>query len=207
MTQPLENLTFCTLMGWFWPKYIMFQLKKYKGVMSDGTQDWYKVWRKTDLCFQKLTWGIWQIFTRALESLQIGTLMTSFCLKLKMYEHKIYKGFMCHDNEEWRKNWREIDLSVQNWQFEIFNEFNEFWPKHFKISKICILRAAFDRNIKCLCYEKYRGVILTALNNDAKFERKITCAFKDDMRNLANFDQSMFGSLKIGTLMGPFYPK
>ena len=70
----------CTLMGWFWPKYIIFQLKKYRVVMFNGTQDWYKVWRKTDLCFQKLTWGIWQIFTRALESFQIGALMASFSL-------------------------------------------------------------------------------------------------------------------------------
>ena len=46
-----------------------------------------------------------------------------------------------------------------------------------------------------------------ALNIDAKFEGKITCAFKNEMRNLANFHQSMFGSLNIGTLMGPFYPK
>ena len=46
-----------------------------------------------------------------------------------------------------------------------------------------------------------------ALNTDAKFEGKITCAIKNDMRNLANFHQSMFGSLKIETLMGYFYPK
>ena len=39
------------------------------------------------------------------------------------------------------------------------------------------------------------------LNIDAKFEGKMTCAFKNDMRNLANFHQSMFGSLKIVTLM------
>ena len=45
----------CTLMGWFWPKYIMFQLKKYRGVMFDCTQDWCRIWRKTGLCFQKLT--------------------------------------------------------------------------------------------------------------------------------------------------------
>ena len=45
------------------------------------------------------------------------------------------------------------------------------------------------------------------LNIDAKFEAKMTCAFKNDMRNLAHFHQSMFESLKIGTLMGPFYPK
>ena len=33
--------------------------------------------------------------------------MTYFCLKLKMYELKIYRGVMCHDNEEWckKRNW------------------------------------------------------------------------------------------------------
>ena len=45
------------------------------------------------------------------------------------------------------------------------------------------------------------------LNIDAKFEGKMTCAFKNDMRNLAHLDYSMFGSLKIGTLMGSFDPK
>ena len=44
---------FCTLMGCFWPKYTMFELRKYRRVVFDGIQNWYKVWRKTDLCFQK----------------------------------------------------------------------------------------------------------------------------------------------------------
>ena len=34
-----------------------FELKKYRGIMFDSTEDWCKVWRKTDLCFQK-----WQKF-------------------------------------------------------------------------------------------------------------------------------------------------
>ena len=46
-----------------------------------------------------------------------------------------------------------------------------------------------------------------ALKIDATLDRKLTCAFKNDIRNLANFHQSMFESLKIGTLMGSFYPK
>ena len=46
-----------------------------------------------------------------------------------------------------------------------------------------------------------------ALNIDGEFEEKMTCAFKNHMRNLANFNQSMFGSLKIGTLMGSSYSK
>ena len=37
-----------------------------------------------------------------------------------------------------------------------------------------------------------------ALNTDAKLEGKMTCAFKNHMRNLAYFHQSMFGRLKIG---------
>ena len=44
-------------------------------------------------------------------------------------------------------------------------------------------------------------------STDATYEGKLTCPFKNDMRNLANFHQSMFGSLKIGSLMGSFYPK
>ena len=38
-----------TLMGCFWPKYLILELRKYRGVIFDGTQDWYKVWKKTDL--------------------------------------------------------------------------------------------------------------------------------------------------------------
>ena len=107
-------LKICSLMGWFWLKYIMPQVEKYRGVMFDCTQDWYKVWRKTGLCFQKLAWGVWEIFTEALESLQIGTLMASFCLKMKTCELKIYRGVICYENEEWSKNCRGIGLSVQN---------------------------------------------------------------------------------------------
>ena len=44
-------LDICTLMGCFWPKYKMFELKKYRGVMFGGTKDRCKIWRKTNLCF------------------------------------------------------------------------------------------------------------------------------------------------------------
>ena len=81
-----------------------------------------------------MTWGTWQFFTRA-ASLKIATLITSFCLKLKMYELKIYKGVMCHDTKKSCKIWKEINLSVQNWH----EQFDEFWSKHLKISKICTL--------------------------------------------------------------------
>ena len=94
--------------------------------------------KKNLLGLPKLTWGIWRFFTRAL-SLKIGTLMTSFCLKLEMCMLKIYRGVMCHDNGKWCKTWRGIDFSVQNWQ----KEFDKLWPEHSKISNICTLMGCF----------------------------------------------------------------
>ena len=45
------------------------------------------------------------------------------------------------------------------------------------------------------------------LNTDAKLEGKLACSFKNDMGTLVTFHQNSFESLKIGTLMGFFYPK
>ena len=46
-----------------------------------------------------------------------------------------------------------------------------------------------------------------ALTIKAKFEGKLTCSSKNDLKNLVNFHQSMFESLKIWTFIGSFYPK
>ena len=86
-----------------------------------------------------MTWVNWQIFTRAPENLKIGTLVASFCPKLKMYELNIYRGVMYHDNEEWCTIWRGIDLSIPNWH----EQFDKFWPEHWKISKIWTLIGCF----------------------------------------------------------------
>ena len=42
-----------TWIGCFWPKYIMFQLKKYRGAIFHDTRAWCKIYRKTDLWFGK----------------------------------------------------------------------------------------------------------------------------------------------------------
>ena len=92
------------------------------------TQNLKKSW----LVIWKMTWWIWQTFTRALKSLKTETLMDSFYSKWKMYDLKIYRGIICHENEKWIKIWRGIALSVQNWH----EEFDKSLPKHSKISKI-----------------------------------------------------------------------
>ena len=45
-----------------------------------------------------------------------------------------------------------------------------------------------------------------ALKTDAKFEGKLTCISKNDIKNLANYTRAL-KSLKIGTLIAFFYPK
>ena len=107
------------------------------------------------LFLPKMTWNIWQTFTRTVETLEIGTLMASFCLKLKMYELEIYRGVLCRDNEEWCKNWRGIDLSVQNWH----KQFGKCWPEHWKISKICTLMGCFWPKYIMFELKKHRGVM------------------------------------------------
>ena len=39
-------------------------------------------------------------FHQSTESVEIGTFMRPFCPKQKMYELRIYRGALCHDNEE-----------------------------------------------------------------------------------------------------------
>ena len=43
----------CILLGSFSWKYIQFQLKRYRGVISHDIEEWCKIWRKTDLLFRK----------------------------------------------------------------------------------------------------------------------------------------------------------
>ena len=117
------------------------------------------------LVLPKMTWEIWHNFTGALESLNIGTLMACFCPKLKMYELNIFKGVICHDNEEWYKNWTGISLSVKNWH----EEFDKFWHKPSKILK---LRTLMDRFWPESIMSITEELCLTAVNIDAKFEGK-----------------------------------
>ena len=51
LTRALEYLKNLHYDGCFWTKFIMFELIKYRRNMFDGTEDWCKIWEKTDLCF------------------------------------------------------------------------------------------------------------------------------------------------------------
>ena len=60
---------------------------------------------------------------------------------------------MSHDTEDWCKIWRKTDLLFQKWQ-----GFGEFWSKHSKISKICLLIGPFCEKYITFHLKKYRAV-------------------------------------------------
>ena len=49
LTRALEKSKKIFLIGSLWPKYILFELEKYRGVIFHDTEQWCKIWRKTDL--------------------------------------------------------------------------------------------------------------------------------------------------------------
>ena len=150
----------------------------------------------------KLT-KIWLILIRAFKSLQNLHFNSSFLCKIyNLWPEKVQRGYF-HDNEESFKIWRKIGLSFGKWH----EEFDKFLPEHLKISKVCTLMSCFWPKYKLFQLKRYRVVTFDGTKYWCKISRKTDSAFKNDIRNLANFYQSTFESLKIWTFIGSFYPK
>ena len=90
-----------------------------------------------------------------------------------MYELKIYRGVLCHNNEESYQIWRGIDLPVQNWH----EEFDKFWTEHSKISKNCTLTGYFWPKDIMLELKKYKGVMFNGTEGWCKIWRKTGLCF------------------------------
>ena len=130
----------CTLIGPFCWKY----LKRYRGVMCHDTEEWCKIWRKTDL-FQK-----WQKFgefwPEHSEVSKICTFTGSFYAKYITLDPKMYIGVILHDSEEWCKMLRKTNLWFGKWH----EEFRKFSPEHLKVSKLEISLDSVVQSRKCM---------------------------------------------------------
>ena len=97
---PIKVPNFC------W-KYIKFQLKKYIGVMSLDTEEWYKIWRKNNLLFQK-----WQEFgefwSKHSKVSKIFTSISPFCAKYITFDLKIQRSYL-----SW--HWRVMENLKKDW--------------------------------------------------------------------------------------------
>ena len=107
-----------TLMGSFWAKYILFELKKYRGVIFHETEERYKIWRGIDLSFQNWHKEFDKFWPEHSKVSKIFILMGSFWAKYILFGLKKYRGVVFHETEEGYKICRGIDLSFQNWHKE-----------------------------------------------------------------------------------------
>ena len=108
--------------------------------------------------------------------------MSSFWAKHILFELNKYSRATFHDTKEWCKIWREIYLSFQNWH----EEFDKFWPEHSSLKNVHF-NDFFSTNVYNVWAKKVQRSCLIGLKIDAKFEGKLTCAFKSGMKNLENF--------------------
>ena len=145
-TTALKIVNIETLMGSFYPKLKMHELKAYRGVMCNETAEWWKIWGGVDLSFQNWHKEYNKFWIKYLKVSKLGLWWDPF-----IQSRKFKKS---HGNEEWWKLWGELDLLFQNRH----KEFDEFWPEHPKVSKICpLMCCVWPKYMFGL--KKYRGVV------------------------------------------------
>ena len=163
----------CTLIGSFRCKYIKFQLKKYRGVMSHDTEDLCKIWRKTDLLLQK-----WQEFcefwSKHSKVSKLCTLSGPFRATYITFDLKKCRGVVFHDTKESCKIWRNTGLWFGKWH----EEFGKLLPEHSKISKICTLMGWFWPKYVIFELRKYRGVMFDDTQDRYKVLREKNLCFQ-----------------------------
>ena len=118
-----------------------------------------------------------------------------------MYVLKIYRGVICHhDNEEWCKTWRGIESSVQNWH----EEFYEFWPKHLKISKICTLIGYFSPKHIMFELNKYKKAMFDGTEDWCKIWRNTDLSFQKWQEEFGKFSPEHSKVSKLRLWWDPF---
>ena len=116
-------------------------------------------------------------FRQAMESPKSWNSMGYICLKTTFFHLKYYL---------------QVDptlLSTDLWLGKWDEECGKFSPEHLKVSKSI-------QSWKSMSLKSTEELSVMAMKNDTKFEEELTCHFKVDMRNLTNFDPSIWKSQK-----------
>ena len=163
--------------------------KTYRGVMSNGTAKWWKIWRGIDLSFQNGHEGFNEFWPEHSKIPKICTLMG--CLWPK-YIMLALKGVRFDGTKYWCKIWKKIDLCFQKWH----EKFGKFSPEHSKALKLGLWWDPFIQRTICMSLKFTGELHVMTMKNDRKFKEELTCQFKTDIRNLINFDPSIWKSKK-----------
>ena len=117
---------------------------------------------------------------------KIFTLMYSFWAKYIMFEPK--KVQRSHLWWHWRVMQKSDALkSETDWWFEKWHEkFGKFSPEHLGVSKLGLCWGHFVQSRKGMTVLFIEELCVMEIKNNSKFKEELTCAFKNDTRNLAN---------------------
>ena len=141
----------CSLLGTFCWKYKKFQLKKYRGVIPHDKEDWCKIWRQTNLLFQK-----WQEFCEFWSDhskiSKTCTLIGPFRAKYITLDLKKYRGVLL-----W--HWRVVQNLKKNRLGKWHEEFAKFSPEDLKCQNFEVLLGSFFSKWKMHELKIYRGVM------------------------------------------------
>ena len=190
-------------MGFFWAKYILFKLKKYRGVIFHETEERYQIWRGIDLSFQNWEKKFEKFWPEHSKVSTFFILMGFFWAKYILLKLKKYRAVIFHENEEEYKIWRGIDLSFQNWH----KEFDKFWSEHSKLSKFLTLMGFFWAKYILLKLKKYRAVIFHENEEEYKIWREINLSFQNWHKEFDKFWPEHSKVSTFFTLMGFFRAK
>ena len=120
----------------------------------------------------KMTWGIWWILLRAVASLEICSLITTFANSTWSFSLK--------STEETSLMTLKKDPNLTDFSFEKWHEeFGELWSEQSKVWKFALWWATFVESV-LFELKRYRGVVLW----------KMTYGFKNDISNLVNLHTS-----------------
>ena len=111
LMRAVASLEICSLMCCFCWKYIMFELKKYRGVTCHNTEEWCKILGGTDLCFEK-----WHEEFR------------NFWLKTRKSQNLHFNGPLLNKVYVWAKNLQRSHVSW-HWRVIQYLKKNRWWFK------------------------------------------------------------------------------
>ena len=126
--------------------------------------------KETWLVNSTLTWGTWQILTRALKNVKY--LHSNELLLTKQYNvwaKKVQRSYV------WL-HWRLMQNFKENWLSKmIWRIWQVFTRAHSKIQKLGLLLGSFIQIRKCMSLKFTEELRVMRMKNDAKFEEDMTC--------------------------------
>ena len=112
-TQKSKNFT---LMGSFCPKYLRFELKKYRGVIFHDTEQWCKIWKTLTLWFPK-----WHEELGELSSLEHSKVW-------KLYIDGLFLS------KAYTVSARNFQRNYVSWHWRVLQSLNENWLVGWKMT-------------------------------------------------------------------------